>query len=184
MVWLSALKRMLIILQMDFTAPVSATQSEIKKASCVVYWCSALAFWSKTTRSPVLITSPVLNSYMLVTDRPWLSFMASRNSFLRPRDKDSMPSFHQLRARKAWVSGSLVMTRTMVSAGLSETPLISTSSTLKTKNTRTTQSSNWRARRPLQLVAFSLSQQFWCEPLSSLERHSESTNDSLFEKLY
>lgn len=182
MVWLSALKRLLIMLQRKNTAPVSATQSEIKKASCVVttVLTSTLTFCIQTTRSPKLITSPVLKVKHLFTESP---IMASRKSFLGPRDKLTMP-FLEMMPRQTLVSGSLVKTRTIVSAGLSETPLISTSSTLKTQNTRTTQSSNWRARRPLQLVAFSLSQQFWCEPLSSLERHSESTNDSLFEKLY
>ena len=182
MVWLSELKRLLIMFQLSITAPVSATQSEIKKASCVVTTVMkfSLLFCFKTTRSKVKNTSPVMKAKLRLTPSP---ILASRKSFLVPRDKIKM-SLKELMSRQTLVSGSLVMTRTMVSAGLSETPLISTSSTLNTWNTRTTQISNWRAQRPLQLVASSLSQQSWCEPLSSREHHSESTNDSFVEKLY
>ena len=62
MVWLSALKRLSILIQLKNTAPVSATRSEIKKASCVVttILTSTLSFCIKTTRSLVLITSAVM----------------------------------------------------------------------------------------------------------------------------
>ena len=182
MVGLLALKQLLLMLHLKSTVPASATQSEIKKASRVVTTGrkSTLTFCIKTTRSLVLITSPVMKVQLTTTSFP---IMASRKSFLGPRDKMKM-QFLELILRQTVVSGSLVMTRTMVCAGLSETPLISTSSTLNTRNTRTTQDSNWQAQRPWQLVASSLSRQYWCEPLSSRERHSESTNDSLFEKLF